>query len=61
MLYNVKRISKDRSQGSMEKWLILGLGGETHKMNRQTAGEDTVPAPCTGGTGPPEPEHPQIL
>lgn len=45
----------------MEKWLVLGLGGEMHKMNLQTAGEDTVPAPCTGGTGPPEPEHPQIL
>lgn len=31
MLYNVKNKSaNDRNQGSLKKWLILGLGQEMH-------------------------------
>lgn len=45
----------------MEKWLVLGLGGERHKMSLRTSGKDMVPAPCTGGTEPSEPEYPHTL
>lgn len=61
MFYNVKKISNDRNRGSMEKWLVLGLGGERHKMSLRTSGKDMVPAPCTGGTEPSEPEYPHTL